>query len=95
MRFDGRFKRRVVQRVENTQDVNAVGNGLLHKILDGVVRVMAVAQHVLAAEQHLQQFGISLRAGGGPTVLVQKRMQESNVSRCPALLAQSTSSIAG
>ena len=42
--FDGRLQvARVVQRVENTQDVNAVGNGLLHEILDGVVRVMAVA----------------------------------------------------
>ena len=44
----------VVQCVEDADDVDAVCNGLLHEVLDGVVRVGAVAQHILAAEQHLQ-----------------------------------------
>lgn len=82
--FDGRLQvARVVQRVENTQDVNAVGNGLLHEILDGVVRVMAVAQHVLAAEQHLQlgvRHFLAQDAQASHGSSSRKRMQESNVA---------------
>ena len=44
----------VVQCVEDADDVDAVCDGLLDEVLDGVVRVGAVAQHILAAEQHLQ-----------------------------------------
>ena len=44
----------VVQRVKDTDDVDAVGNGLLDEVLDGVISVGTVAQHVLTAEQHLQ-----------------------------------------
>ena len=75
-RLDGGLEvARVVQRVENTQDVDAVGNGLLHEILDGVVGIMAVAEHVLAAEQHLQ-LGVghltAQRAQALPRVFVQE-----------------------
>ena len=45
---------RVVQCIEDADDINAVGNGLLDEVLNSVICVGAVAQHVLAAEQHLQ-----------------------------------------
>ena len=45
---------RIVQCIENTDHIDAVCNRLLHKVLNGIVCVGAVAQHVLAAEQHLQ-----------------------------------------
>ena len=43
----------IVQAVENTDDVNAVGDGLLYEVFHHVVGVMVVAQDILAAEQHL------------------------------------------
>ena len=44
----------VVHGVEYAEDVDAVLCGLLHEGLDGVVGVVAVADDVLAAQQHLQ-----------------------------------------
>ena len=51
----------VVQAVKNTDDVDAVGDGLLYEILDNIVCIVAVTKKVLAAEQHLE-FGL-LEAG--------------------------------
>ena len=65
----------VVQRVKDTDDVDAVGNGLLDEVLDGVISVGTVAQHVLAAEQHLQLLVGQLLAQDAqtlPGVLVQE-----------------------
>ena len=54
-RFDGGLEvADVVERVEDADDVDAVGNRLLDKVLDDVVGVRTVAQHILAAEEHLQ-----------------------------------------
>ena len=44
----------IVQGVENTDDVNAVLDGVLHELAHHVVGVVLIAQDVLAAQQHLQ-----------------------------------------
>ena len=44
----------VVEAVENTDDIDAVGNGLLYEVFHHVIGVMVVSQNILAAEQHLQ-----------------------------------------
>ena len=75
----------VVQSIENTDHINAVGNALLYKVLNGVVSIGAVAQHVLAAEQHLQflmrQF-FTQDAQTLPRIFVQKA--DAGVKRCAA-----------
>ena len=78
----------VVQRVKDTDDVDAVGNGLLDEVLDGVISVGTVAQHVLAAEQHLQllmgQF-LAQDAQTLPGILVQEADAGVERSAAPAL----------
>ena len=44
----------IVQSVKNTDDIDTVGHRLLDEIFQDVVGIMAVAQHILASEQHLQ-----------------------------------------
>ena len=44
----------VVERIEDTDDVNAVFDGLLDERIDHVVCIVLVAQNVLATEEHLQ-----------------------------------------
>ena len=44
----------VVEGVEDTDHVDAVFDGQLHKLLHHVVMVVLIAQQVLAAQQHLQ-----------------------------------------
>ena len=44
---------RIVQRVENAEDINAVDGHALDTLLDDVVGVVAVAEDGLAAQQHL------------------------------------------
>ena len=65
----------IIERVKNADDVDAVGDRALHQILDAVIRVMAVAQHILSAEQHLQ-LGVGTVILDGaqalPRILVQK-----------------------
>ena len=45
---------RIVKRVEDTDDVDAVGNRLLHKVFDHIVGIVTVAKYILASEKHLQ-----------------------------------------
>ena len=45
---------RIVQRVEDTEDIHAVLGGLVHEPVDDLVVVVAVAEQVLATQQHLQ-----------------------------------------
>ena len=86
---DGRLQvARVIQRVENTQDVDAVRNGLLHKVLDRVVGIRTVTQHVLAAEQHLQvrlRALLADRAQTLPRILVEETDAGVERSAAPAL----------
>ena len=74
--IDGSFQiADIVERVEDTHDVNAVVDGFLHEVFDDVVGIMAVAQHILTAEEHLE-LGVgtclSNRAKAFPRVFPQK-----------------------
>ena len=44
----------VVETVKNTNNINTVCNGLLHKCVHHVIRIWSVTQNILSAEQHLQ-----------------------------------------
>ena len=79
---------RVVQCIEDADDINAVGNGLLDKVLNSVICVGAVAQHVLAAEQHLQLLVRQLLAQDAqalPRILVEEADAGVERSAAPAL----------
>lgn len=57
--FFGGFNRsleisNVVECIKNSQNINAVCNRFLHKILHQIVCIMAVAKHILASVKHLQ-----------------------------------------
>ena len=78
----------VVQRVKDADDVDAVGHRLLDKVLHRVVGVGAVAQHILAAEQHLQLLVGQLLAQDAqalPGVLVQEADAAVEGRAAPAL----------
>ena len=45
---------KVIQTVENTDDINSVCNGFLYKVLYYIIAVRTVSKDVLSAEQHLQ-----------------------------------------
>ena len=78
----------VVQGVEDTHHINAVFNGLLAEGLYHVIRVVAVAQNVLAAQQHLQLgVGKALLQGAQalPGVFVQKAHAHVKRGAAPAL----------
>ena len=47
----------IIHTVEDTDDIDAVGDGFLNEILNHVIGIGTVSQNVLTAEQHLQ-FGI-------------------------------------
>ena len=79
---------RIVQSVENTNDVNAVGDRLLDEVLDGVIGVGTVAQHILATEQHLQLLVGQLLAQDAqalPRILIQETDAGVKRSAAPAL----------
>ena len=44
----------IVQCVEDTDDVDTIRDGLLYEVLNEVVGIVTVAQHVLSSEQHLE-----------------------------------------
>ena len=44
----------IIQAVEDTDDIDPISDGLLNKVLNNIIRVRAVSQDVLSAEQHLQ-----------------------------------------
>ena len=78
----------IVQCIENTDHVDAVCNRLLHKVLDSIIGVGAVAQHVLAAEQHLQLLVGQLLAQDAqtlPGVLIEEADAAIKGSAAPAL----------
>ena len=58
---------RIVERVEDTDDINTVGNRLLHKVFDHVVGIMA-AENILTAEEHLQFCVFDMAANGAQSV---------------------------
>ena len=52
--YSGLQVAQIVQAVENTDDINTVGNGLLYEIFYYIVCIMIVSQDILSTEQHLQ-----------------------------------------
>ena len=65
----------VVHGVENPENVDTVGDGLLYEIFHHVICIMAVSQNILAAEQHLQLGVLHFRtdlAQSFPGIFVQK-----------------------
>ena len=44
---------KVIQTVKDTKDVDTVCHRLLNEVLNDIVRIVVVAQNILAAEQHL------------------------------------------
>ncbi|VGP39343.1 hypothetical protein SB00094_01725 [Klebsiella variicola subsp. tropica] len=74
---------RVVHGIEDAEDVHAVFDGALDEALHHVIGVVAVAEQVLAAEQHLQR-GFRHRlfqlAQGTHGSSPRKRMQASKVA---------------
>ncbi len=104
----GRFQiARIVERVEDTDDIDAVFNGLSHEGIHHVVRIMLIAQDVLPAQQHLQLGvgdGLAQGAQALPRILVQKAqagvkrraapaLPGNSSRRCPALATGSISSV--
>ncbi|SAS02710.1 Uncharacterised protein [Klebsiella variicola] len=79
---------RVVHGVEDAEDVHAVFDGALHEALHHVVGVVAVAEQVLAAEQHLQR-GLRHRlfqlAQADPRVLAEEADAGVKGGAAPAL----------
>ena len=78
----------VVQCVEDADDVDTVCNGLLHEVLNSVIGIGTVAQHVLAAEQHLQLLVGQLLAQDAqtlPGVLIQEADAAVEGGAAPAL----------
>ena len=78
----------IVQCVEDADDIDAVCNGLLYKVLNSIIGVGAVAQHVLAAEQHLQLLVGQLLAQDAqtlPGVLIEEADAAIKGSAAPAL----------
>ena len=78
----------VIQRIKNTNNINTVGDGTLYKILKDIIGIVTIAQHILAAEQHLQ-LGVGAHLANGtqalPRILVEEA--EAGVKRraAPAL----------
>ena len=89
---------RVVERVEDAQDIDAVLNRLLHKGLDDIVRIIVIAQKVLAAQQHLQLGVLHMGANGAqalPGILVQKAQARIERRAAPNLKRLVTAAIEG
>ena len=88
----------IVERVENADDIHSVLHTPAHKAADGIVRIMVVAQQILAAQQHLQlgvfHVGFDF-AQPLPRILVQERRQASKVAPAPGFYRiKATSSMA-
>ena len=79
---------RVIERVENADDVDAVLDGLLDKLLDDVVGVVLVTENVLPSQKHLQ-FGFGHRfaqfAQPLPRILIEEAQAGVERRAAPAL----------
>ena len=78
---------RIVERVENTDDINAVFDRLFNEHINHIVRIVLVAEQVLPAQKHLQLgVGHMLFKGAQslPRVLVQKAHAAVKCSAAPA-----------
>ena len=77
----------IVQRVKDTDDLNAVFNGLLAEFLDDIVGIMLIAEDVLPTEEHLQlglgHMGLQ-RAQTLPRILVEEAHADIEGRAAPA-----------
>ena len=81
---------RIVKRVKNTDNVNAVFNRLFNEHINHVIGIMLVAEQVLTAQKHLQLgVGHMLFKGAQslPRVLVQKAHTRVKRSAAPTFKA--------
>ena len=87
--LDGSFKvADIVQCVEDTDYVDTVGDGLLYEVLNQIVGIVTVAQHVLSSEQHLElsiRHFLSQDTQSFPRILVQEANAGIECSAAPAL----------
>ena len=78
----------VVQRVKDTDDLNAVFDGLLAEFFDDIVCIVLVAENVLPTEEHLQlglgHMGFQ-RAQTLPRILVEEAHADIEGCAAPAL----------
>ena len=44
----------VVKTVENTDNIDSVGDGFLHEIFHHIICIVVITENILSAEQHLQ-----------------------------------------
>ena len=81
---------RIVERVENTDDINAVFDRLFNEHINHIVRIVLVAEQVLPAQKHLQ-LGVGHMLFKGtkplPRVLVQKAHTRVKRSAAPTFKA--------
>ena len=87
--LDGRLQvAGIVQGIEDADDVDAVLDGQAGELIHHVVGVVAIAQYVLAAEQHLQLGvgqGFLQLAQAHPGILVQEAQAAVERRAAPAL----------
>ena len=88
----------VVERVEDADDIDAVADRALDELFHHVVRIVLVAQDVLAAQQHLQLGvgqGLAQLAQALPRILVQEAQAGVKRGAAPALQRRSSRSYPG
>ena len=81
---------RPIERVEDAEDVHAVRRGMLHESLHHIVRIVAVAHGIRAAEEHLEtdvRDALAQGAEARPRVFVQEAQSGIERGATPHLQA--------
>src|SRR5699024_8742442 len=76
---------KVIQTVENTDDINSVCNGFLHKVLYYIIAVRTVSKDVLSTEKHLKLCifkSVTAFTESVPWILFQET--QGSIKGCPA-----------
>ena len=86
--YSGLKVSRVVESIENSQDIDAVRDRLLDEVLNHVVSVVTVAEDILSAEKHLELRILDLSADLSeslPRILVKESHAGVESSAAPRL----------
>ena len=78
----------VIETVEDTDNVDTVGNGFLHERIHHIVRIRAISENILSAEQHLQLRifeAVTQLSQPVPGILFQETQGSVKGSAAPAL----------
>ena len=78
----------IVKRIKDTNNINAVCNGLLNEVLNYVVSIVTVAENVLSTEEHLELciFNVILDSSEScPGILVKETKAGIECSAAPCL----------